>query len=82
MYQHHITGKRYNTNSRHVVILVDENGVLKSSSLIQVFTATTMNQDQKLTFHQKAQLHTTELKVAYYCFIYSEILHFGELTGL
>ena len=69
-------------NSCHVVILVEENGVLKSRSLIQVFTATTMNQDQKLTFHQKAQLHTTEQKVAYYCFIYSELLHFGEQTGL
>jgi hypothetical protein len=43
MYQHHITGKHHNINSGHVVIFVDENGVLKSSSLIQVFTATTMN---------------------------------------
>ena len=65
-------------NSCHVVILVEE----KNSSLIQMFTATTMNQDQKLTFHQKAQLHTTEQKVAHYCFIYSELLHFGEQTGL
>ena len=55
---------------------------MKSSSLIQVFTVTTMNQDQKLTFHQKAQLHTTEQKVAHYFFIYSELLHFGEQTGL
>jgi hypothetical protein len=74
-------GKHYNMNRCHVVILVEEN-ILKSSSMIQVFTATTMNQDQKLTFHQKAQLHTTELKVAYYYFIYSELLHFGEQTGM
>jgi len=81
MYQHHITGKHYNINVCHVVILAEQNGVLKSSSLIQVFTATTMNQDQTLTFHQKARLHITEQKSGT-CFMYSELLHCVAQTSL
>jgi hypothetical protein len=59
MFQHHIMGKHYTINSCHND---SRNGVLKSSSLIEVFNTTTMNQNQKLTFHQKAQLHTTKQK--------------------
>jgi hypothetical protein len=78
MYQHHIMGKHYDMNSCHVVILVEGNGVLKSSSLIQVFSATTTNQGQKLTFtrkpnytQQNKKWHTIVLYILNYCILES-----------